>query len=678
MKYDIVQVILNIPLNKIFDYYWYSALNNICPNIGQLVIVPFNNRQISGLVINLTKQSNAQKHKLKNIIAVQSLCTPVSINWLNLCRFTASYYQGLFSKVAFLSLPKNLLTLKTTTLKRILNILEQQKIEYNSNITSNNKILELELHQEEAVQTIFNTQRFIPFLLYEINSNNRTKFYCRIISHFLRKKQEKTIQILILVPEINSLLQIESSLRIYFTKIYISILHSYLTENERILNWLAAHQNLAHIILGTNLAVLASLPNLKLIIIDEEHNKSYKQKSGLRYSARDLAIWRAHQLNIPVILGSATPSAETWQQTELGHYHKIELNSESTNNIKLPIVRIIDTKREQLNHGLTQDLFEALKKRLQNNQQSLLFLNRRGYASILICKACKWMSKCKFCTSFMVLHKIENQLRCHRCNFKIDIPQSCPICKNTKLQSFGQGTQYIEKELQRKFPQAHILRVDADSMNINKNITNTACKKNIIDQNTIDIFIGTQMIINRYKFKCLTLIGIINPDIALFSHNYRASEYLFTQLIQIANQAKKNINNNLSEMLIQSQYPNHFLYQAIIQYSYPSFINELLKERQQAILPPFVYQAVLRVRAITLNISLTFLSYALNCSKHPEIIINDPITTIQKPNIKCAQLLIECKSRLLLQIFLRNWINSLQKIKTNAKWSIEVDPIDIY
>lgn len=676
MKYNIVQIALNISLNKIFDYrFWHNhKTNDTYPKIGQLVTVPFNNKQVIGLVIGLTERSDITENKLKDIITIQSLFTPVSIDWLNLCRFIANYYQRPFNKVALLSLPKSLRTLKTTILEHAIKKLEKQKLYFNNNINSI-IISKLKFNPEKVVQTIITARKFMPFLLHELNGNNKIEFYCHVIAEILTRQQEKKIQILILVPEIHLLLQIESILRVYFTKIYIAILHSSLKENERIVNWLAAHQGLVHIVLGTGSAILASLSNLKLIIVDEEHNIYYKQKSGPRYSARDLAVWRAYQLHIPIILGSATPSPETWQQVQRRNYYKIELYSNHVTKHQLPIVQIIDIKREKLNDGLTSNLFEAIKNRLSNHEQSLLFLNRRGYATMLVCKACNWMSKCKRCTSFMVLHKIEKQLHCHYCNLKLYIPKICPICNHSNLQLLGQGTQYFEKKLQIKFPKARILRIDADLTNF-KNVIH-ATSQNVY-QGKIDILIGTQIIINRYNFKCLTLIGIINPDIALFSHNYRASEYLFTQLMQIANQANKNTSYNLNTMLIQSQYPNHFLYHAIKKYNYLDFITELLQERQQAILPPFIYQAILRAEASTLKISLAFLNNALNCFNDPNIIINDPTPIMQKTNMQCAQLLIECKSRSLLQIFLRNWVNILHKIKTHAKWSIEVDPIDVY
>jgi primosomal protein N' (replication factor Y) len=445
------------------------------------------------------------------------------------------------------------------------------------------------------------------------------------------------------------------------------------------MHWLAAHLGHARIVLGTRLAILASLPHLKLIIIDEEHDPSYKQQEGLRYSARDLAVWRARQLAIPIVLGSATPSLETWHHAQSGRYRKLDLRERAVKDAVLPKVRLIDMERDKPAEGITSTLIAALKLRLERGEQSLLFLNRRGYAPVLSCDACGWVSNCTRCTSFMVLHKPEHRLRCHHCSLELRIPKSCPTCGNVDLQPLGRGTQRVEEGLQRVFPQARILRIDADSTR-RKGSAQAAFDS--VHRGEVDILIGTQMVAKGHDFKNLTLVGALNPDTSLFSHDYRASERLFAQLMQVAGRAGRAAQKeggSASEVLIQTRYPQHPLYSAVIAHDYDRFATTLLEERQQACLPPFIYQALLRAEAKELQTALDFLQAAAECVAHPGITINDPIpmTLTRVANVDRAQLLVESSSRPALQAFLKTWLAALREIKTRARWSLEVDPVDI-
>jgi primosomal protein N' (replication factor Y) len=452
-----------------------------------------------------------------------------------------------------------------------------------------------------------------------------------------------------------------------------------LAEGERLRHWLAVHQGEARIVLGTRLAILASMPHLKLIVIDEEHDPSYKQQEGLRYSARDLAVWRAHQLGIPVVLGSATPSLESWQHAQSGRYRKLELRERAVKDAVLPKVRLIDTERDKPGEGITSSLMGALKLRLERGEQSLLFLNRRGYAPVLACDACGWIGNCPRCTAFMVLHKSEYKLRCHHCSLEQRIPRSCPTCGNVDLQPLGRGTQRVEEGLQQLFPEARILRIDADSTRL-KGSAQAAF--DAVHRGEVDILIGTQMVAKGHDFRNLTLVGVLNPDTALFSHDYRASERLFAQLMQVAGRAGRAAQReggNASEVLIQTRYPQHPLYAAVMAHDYDSFAAGLLEERQQAGIPPFMYQALLRAEARELQSALDFLAEAASCVEHAGITINDPIpmTLTRLANVERAQLLVESPSRPALQAFLREWMAALRGMKARVKWSLEVDPVDI-
>jgi len=674
----ILQIVLDTPLDRTFDYRWRRNGDEPLPQVGQLAIVPFGRREVAGLIIGLAEQTEVPADKLKDVLAVRSQLAPLPPQWLALCGFAAEYYQRPLGEVALPGLPKNLRTLATTALDRALKKLAKLDAGHDGNPVNTPQ---LKPEQQEAVDAIAGAQGFAPLLLYGVTGSGKTEVYLQAAARILAQHEAAgdVAQVLVLVPEINLTPQLESNIRARFPGVHVVSLHSGLAEGERTLSWLAAHQGKARIVLGTRLAILSSLPHLKLIVIDEEHDPSYKQQEGLRYSARDLAVWRAHQLAIPVVLGSATPSLETWQHAQAGRYRKLQLRERAVRDAVLPKVKMIDMERDRPNDGLTSMLVAALKLRLERGEQSLLFLNRRGYAPVLNCDACGWISNCMRCTSFMVLHKPERRLRCHHCSLELYIPKACPTCGNVDLQPLGRGTQRVEEGLQAMFPEARILRIDADSTRLKGSAQNAF---DSVHRGDVDILIGTQMVAKGHDFKRLTLVGVMNPDTALFSHDYRASERLFAQLMQVAGRAGRagqKEGGSPSEVLIQSRYPHHPLYGAVAAHDYDGFATQLLEERQQAALPPFLYQALLRAEAPELDIALAFLQDAAGCLEHAGITINDPIpmTMTRVANVERAQLLIECPSRPALQAFLRDWMAVLRQMKTRAKWSLEVDPVDI-
>lgn len=678
MEYRILQIVLDTPLDRVFDYRWRPSADEVIPQAGQLAIVPFGRREVAGLIVGIAEDTDVPQSKLKDVIAVRHQLLPLSAQWLALCRFSAGYYQRPLGEVALPSLPRNLRTLTTKALDRALKKLSKPSVMHHIHPVS---APSLKPEQQDAVEVIAGAQGFAPLLLYGVTGSGKTEVYLQAAARILAHSETagEQAQVLILVPEINLTPQLESTVRARFPGAHVVSLHSGLAEGERMLNWLAAHHGQARIVLGTRLAILSSLPHLKLVVIDEEHDPSYKQQEGLRYSARDLAVWRAHQLGIPVVLGSATPSLETWQHVQAGRYRKLQLRVRAVRDAVLPAVKIIDMERDRPNEGLTSALVAALRLRLERGEQSLLFLNRRGYAPVLHCDACGWISNCMRCTSFMVLHKPERHLRCHHCSLELCIPKACPTCGSVDLQPLGRGTQRIEEGLQAIFPAARILRIDADSTRL-KGAARMAFDS--VHRGDVDILIGTQMVAKGHDFKRLTLVGVLNPDTALFSHDYRAGERLFAQLMQVAGRAGRTEpkeGGSPSEVLIQSRYPHHPLYVAITAHDYDGFAARLLEERRQAALPPFIYQALLRAEADGLAVALAFLQDAAACLEHPGIIINDPIpmNMTRIANVERAQLLIECVSRPALQVFLRDWLTVLRTMKTRARWSLEVDPVDI-
>ena len=633
-------------------------------------MVPFGPREVVGLIVEILEDTDVPEDKLKAALAVRSQLAPLSPQWLALAGFAAEYYQRPLGEVALPGLPKNLRVASTVALDRAIKKLA--KLEQAHDPAPAN-VPVLNAGQQAAADAIVASQGFAPFLLYGVTGSGKTEVYLQACAQVLAREPQG--QVLVLVPEINLTPQLETNIRSRFPGVMLSTLHSRLSEGERMLHWLAAHEGKARIVLGTRLSILASMPNLKMIVIDEEHDPSYKQQEGLRYSARDLAVWRAHQLQIPVVLGSATPSLESWHHALKGRYRKLELRERAVQQAVLPSVKLIDTSRRRGQEGLTEQLVEAIRLRMECGEQSLLFLNRRGYSPVITCESCGWVSECKRCTASMVLHKSDYRLRCHHCSLEMRIPRHCPTCGNIDLQPLGRGTQRIEESLQELFPQARVLRIDADSTR-RKGSAQEAFDS--VHRQEVDILVGTQMVAKGHDFKNLTLVGIMNPDSSLFSQDYRASERLFAQLMQVAGRAGRQ-GGSESEVLVQTSYPEHPLFSALVAHDYDYFANSLLGEREVAGLPPYLYQAILRAEARELELALEFLRGARDLVQHGGITINDPnpMSMARVHNMERAQLLVESPSRPALQAFLKEWMQALREQKTRIKWSLEVDPVDI-
>ena len=391
-------------------------------------------------------------------------------------------------------------------------------------------------------------------------------------------------------------------------------------------------------------------------------------------------MWRASQLKIPVVLGSATPSLESWQHVLTGRYIKLELPERAVKDAVLPAIKLIDTSKQLLNKGLSGELINAIQRRLEKGEQSLLFLNRRGYAPVITCEACGWISSCERCTAYMVYHKSHRLLRCHHCGLERPVPRVCPDCGNADLQALGQGTQRVEEGLKICFPDARVLRIDADSTSRKGSLQQALFS---IHRGEVDIIIGTQMIAKGHDFRNLTLVGVLNPDTALFSHDYRSSERLFALLMQVAGRAGRSslrVGANPSEVLVQTRYPMHPLYQATLSHRYEKYASELLAERKNAGLPPFGYQVLLTAESRKIETALAFLrDAAADIPCKDGIMINEPIpmAMMRIANMERAQMLIESNSRACLQHMLREWLPQLRSRKTGVRWQIEVDPLSI-
>jgi primosomal protein N' (replication factor Y) len=526
--------------------------------------------------------------------------------------------------------------------------------------------------QKDALDEIApRINQFNTWLLHGVTGSGKTEVYLRLIASMLCQRR----QTLVLVPEINLTPQLEAVFRARFPATRLISLHSGLNPSERAGGWLQAQRADAEIILGTRLAVFTPLPDLGLIIVDEEHDMSFKQQDGLRYSARDVAIFRAKQAGVPVILGSATPSLESYYNAINGRYLKLQLPSRAVRNATLPQVRCIDTRIAKTENGLSAPLISALEKSLALNQQSLVFINRRGYAPVLLCRSCAWTAACHRCASRLVVHLSEKKLRCHHCGYQEHFPTNCPECGDQDIMPFGHGTQRVEAALSHRFPHARIMRIDRDSTR-RKDSWQKMLKD--IQGHRVDILIGTQILAKGHDFPNLSLVCVLNSDASLFSSDFRGSERLFAQLMQVAGRAGRG--GIPGEVVIQTEFPGHPLYHALCRHDYESLAQTLLTERKLARFPPFIYQVLLWAEAPKIDLALAFLADAAalaEAPKHVEIFDPVPAQMARLKGMERAYLLVQSGSRNKLQKFLGEWRGHLDALPSRkVRWALDVDPLE--
>lgn len=536
----------------------------------------------------------------------------------------------------------------------------------------------LTTEQQHAVEAVTQAGGYECFLLHGITGSGKTEVYVHLMHHVMHDGNclGRGWQVLLLVPEINLTPQLEQYFRRRFPDVNLVSLHSGLSESRRLHNWQQAQSGAAQIVLGTRLAVLADLPGLALIIVDEEHDNSFKQQEGLRYSARDVAIFRASQRGVAIVLGSATPSLESYHNAQIGRYRLLRLSVRAQIEARLPAVRSININQTVMHHGISENLLREIALRIGRREQSLLFINRRGYAPVLMCTGCGWMSGCKHCAGKMVVHLNDRRLRCHHCGYQLHVPHACPSCGNADLHPVGSGTQRVESVLRDRFPEARILRVDRDST---RNKRSWQTMREQIHANEIDILVGTQMLAKGHDFPALTLVGVLNPDSALYSSDFRAAEKLFAQLVQVAGRAGRA--EKPGEVLIQTAFPDHPLFRALQQHDFDGFAASQLAERQMAGFPPFMYQAMLRAEGRQEAAVYGFLNQARAAAvalQHDvEIFGVVPAALPRRANNIRAQLLIQGARRRDLQQFLRTWQPLLNASSAqNLRWSLDIDPLE--
>ena len=668
---------------------------------GQLVRVPFGNREVLGVVwgVHATAPENLGSHALRQVLAVLEGIAPLSAHWRQLVQFTAQYYQRSLGEVAMAALPPQLRDLTPVQLARRF---KKQVSTAETLAAALQSPWPLSEQQAEVLSQMAEAPG--PFLLHGATGSGKTEVYLQAVARCLA--EDPNAQALMMVPEINLTPQLEARVKARFGDAGVVSMHSGMTGPQRLKSWLAAHQGSARIVLGTRMSIFASMPHLKWIVVDEEHDASYKQQEGARYSARDLAIYMARLEGAKVILGSATPSLESWHHSrpaaEGGRYLRLPMPARIGAG-QLPFVRRVDMNHQPRKTVLSAPLMAAIQERVAKGEQSMLLLNRRGYAPVLHCADCGWKSECAHCSAFRVFHKIDRTLRCHHCGFTERVPRACPACGNADIAPMGRGTEQLEEHLAEllvdvKRPNGDpvkIMRIDADSTKLKGSLEAQLAG---VHSGEVDVLVGTQMIAKGHDFRRITLVAAVNPDGALFSSDFRAPERLFALLMQAGGRAGRDAEQSASsEMWVQTFHPSHPLFEALKKHDYPAFAEQQLKERLEAGLPPSTFQALIRSDAREQAVAQAFLNHAhaqlqslegLNAkdaaalaevSVYPAV----PMSIQRVANVERAQMLIESASRKALHRVLELLQEQLHASRSEPqhkgliRWLVDVDPLAI-
>ena len=668
---------------------------------GQLVRVPFGNREVLGVVwgVHTAAPENLGTHALRQVLAVLEGIAPLSAHWRQLVQFTAQYYQRSLGEVAMAALPPQLRDLTPVQLARRF---KKQVSTAETLAAALQSPWPLSEQQAEVLSQMAEAPG--PFLLHGATGSGKTEVYLQAVARCLA--EDPNAQALMMVPEINLTPQLEARVKARFGDAGVVSMHSGMTGPQRLKSWLAAHQGSARIVLGTRMSIFASMPHLKWVVVDEEHDASYKQQEGARYSARDLAIYRAWLEGAKVILGSATPSLESWHHSrpaaEGGRYLRLPMPARIGAG-QLPFVRRVDMNHQPRKTVLSAPLMAAIQERVAKGEQSMLLLNRRGYAPVLHCADCGWKSECAHCSAFRVFHKIDRTLRCHHCGFTERVPRACPACGNADIAPMGRGTEQLEEHLAEllvdvKRPNGDpvkIMRIDADSTKLKGSLEAQLAG---VHSGEVDVLVGTQMIAKGHDFRRITLVAAVNPDGALFSSDFRAPERLFALLMQAGGRAGRDAEQSASsEMWVQTFHPSHPLFEALKKHDYPAFAEQQLKERLEAGLPPSTFQALIRSDAREQAVAQAFLNHAhaqlqslegLNAkdaaalaevSVYPAV----PMSIQRVANVERAQMLIESASRKALHRVLELLQEQLHASRSEPqhkgliRWLVDVDPLAI-
>lgn len=720
------------PLRRHFDYLAPTGYEPKSVPIGARVKVSFGRQTLVGILLEIVHDTDVPAQKLKPIIEVLDQTPVFDQELLQLLRWCAQYYHHPIGEVMHNALPAKLRqgaatkitgirrwlltptgheininaikgaakqTALLTSLKKVpsgmfeaqlnehhvgwrpvMKRLEEkgwvENIEENALpvATATSSAPQLNRDQQHAIDRVLkNTNHFQAFVLEGVTGSGKTEVYLQVIQTIIQQGK----QALVLVPEIGLTPQLRSRFMQRLSG-RVTMMHSGLNDEERLQAWLHIQAGSADVIIGTRSAVFSPLQRPGIIIIDEEHDLSFKQQDGFRYSARDLAVKRARDLNIPILLGSATPSLETLHNAQLGRYETLLLPERAGEAIP-PKIRLLDVRSQKMEHGLSAQLLHIMKAHLDRDAQVLLFLNRRGFAPVLMCHECGWHALCPRCDAHMTLHQSSSQLRCHHCGTEQHKPARCPQCKSDDLLQMGFGTERIEHALTELFPQYQVIRIDRDSTR-----RKGAMEKLLdeIHQGKRQILIGTQMLAKGHHFPNVTLVGMLNADHGFYSADFRAAERMGQLVLQVAGRAGREEKEG--EVLIQTHHADHPLFKPLLQHDYPAFAKSLLEERQQTEFPPFTHHALLRAEAVDKKSPMHFLEQArllLEQAPQTDVIFMGPFPALMERRAGRfrAQLLIQANNRKQLQTLFAQTISQIEnhKMAKKVRWSIDIDPVEL-
>ncbi len=667
MAQSIVKVIVDAPLRGQLDY---KNVPELGLRVGERCIVPLGRRNVIGIVAGFSDSSEWPVNKLRKVAGRPDEIAPLSENWMRLTAFAARYYLSRHGMVAVPALPKFFRRIPGPNYANSLSKLRDRKFKSND---APEDIPLLNKEQEAIVDDFSQSKGFSPALLFGVTGSGKTEVYLRLIENTF--KADPKAQILLMVPEINLTPQLVSRIGNRFKDRVVATWNSSMAEGQKASSWLACHEERASILVGTRLSVFASLPNLKLIIVDEEHDASYKSHEGVRYNARDLALKRAQIEGIPVLLGSATPSLESYRNALEGRFRLYKMKKRAVESAELPRITLIDTSLDRPQNGICSETAEKITDTLEKGRQSIVFLNRRGFAPVVECKSCGWHSTCPHCSAYAVFHKTTGRLTCHYCGWSMKLPTSCPKCGSYELQPVGRGTQRAEEELEVKWPEAKIMRLDQDSA---RRRGSASRMLEAVHSGEVDILIGTQIVAKGHDFKKVSLVVVLNTDPQLLSFDYRARERLFSVLMQVAGRAGRS--GEQGEVLIQTKYPKDSLFRYLKDNDFEGFAQEELKARKTASMTPYSAQALMISEGKDIREVLDFLSQVKKIGLSVQtrsVRFYDPVPqTVQKVmDIERAQLLIEADNKMELQRFLAVFTSEIENRQFKNVWHIDVDPL---
>ena len=714
------RIAVNVPLSD--GLLTYSHSEPLPP--GTRVLVPFRNKTVVGIVWETDIAPDMDAARILSIQTTFSDEPPLPQNWRDLLSFTSRYYHYPTGQAVFAALPQGLKETRAVEMPQpplfyalneagraqtppsarfnkkaalwdallsggmtmaALKQVNAQAAKLIEDWTEKGWIetteaakpvlrsseFQLNANQQQAsdeIQTTFGS--FQPFLLYGITGSGKTEVYFDAMAKVLAQGR----QVLFLLPEINLTPQLLKRVENRFADVPTAVLHSQMAAGKRTQDYLRAMLGQAKLVIGTRLAVFTPMGNVGLIVVDEEHDGSFKQDNELRYHARDLAVWRAKQSGCPVVLGSATPSLESWHKAQSGAYRLLQLTERAHTAAQLPQVDILNVGRLKLDNGFSPQALQLLKQNFEAGGMSLVYLNRRGFAPALFCGDCGHTFGCPNCSAKMVLHQRARQLRCHHCDHREPIPFKCPDCGNQDLTAVGHGTQRVEETLRAFLPKAAVVRVDRDST-AHKNDWADLYRR--IADNEIDILVGTQMLAKGHDFARLNLVIVLNADGSLYSADFRAPERLFAELMQVSGRAGRA--DKPGKVLIQTQLPEHPVFAAVKAQDYAVFAENELNERQMFAMPPFGFQTAVRADAPRVADAMEFLNAAKETLAPllPESVSQfgaAPMLMVRLAERERAQIFLESTSRQDLHRAVSLWVQVLQQNRDGKiRWSVDVD-----